>query len=295
MSHRQKHTAHRWAARSLPLLLLLGAALAAAATESTNSFIRFVPADAKTGRVETAIKTYRNSDGIEVSLFSAIHVADRSYYEDLQRRFKDCDALLYEMIRDNPDGSPQPDVDTANTISQLQIGMKKLLGLEFQLDVVDYSPKNFVHADLDPGTFFRLQDERNESFLSLLVRLMLEEQSRINTGEGTTVSSFGFLFALMNPDRAYALKLVMAQQMGELERMMAGIDDGPDGKGSVIVSARNEHALKVLQKQIDTGKRRLGIFYGAGHMVDFQERLLNSGYRPIREEWIPAWDIAPTR
>jgi hypothetical protein len=56
-----------------------------------------------------------------------------------------------------------------------------------------------------------------------MIRVMLEEQARLNAGEGTTVSSLGLLLALKNPDRGYALKLVLGRQMDQLEKMLAGI------------------------------------------------------------------------
>jgi hypothetical protein len=267
------------------------------APTNSTSFIRFVSTNDHAGRVETAVRSYHNPDGVEVTLYSAVHIADAEYYRNLQQRFRQCDALLYEMIRDEAPDDTAPEIDTAHPISQLQIGMKRLLALEFQLDAIDYSASNFVHADLDPVTFLRLQQERNESLLGIMIRLMLEEQARINAGEATPVNSFALLVALMNPDRAYALKLMLGQQMDQLERILAGIDDsdGADGTGSVIVSARNEHAVKVLQEQIAQGRRRLGIFYGAGHMTDFERRLTQLGFQPTRSEWVTAWDIRPRK
>ena len=257
------------------------------------SFIRFVADGNVAGRVETAIKEYRNEEGVTVTLFAVVHIGDPGYYRELQRRFRDCDVLLYEMIRDSGPAQAPLEVDTASAVSQLQIGMKRLLALEFQLDAIDYTPANFVHADLDPATFARLQAERQESLLSLMIRVMLEEQARLNAGEGTTVSSLGLLLALMNPDRGYALKLVLGRQMDQLEKMLAGIENDGDGQGSVIVSARNAHAMSVLQDQLQRGHRRLGIFYGAAHMADFEQRLVRLGFRAAGEEWLTAWDIRP--
>jgi hypothetical protein len=282
----------------LSLGLALSFAVGAPADPPTDalSFIRFVSTTNHAGRVETAVRTYQDTRGAQVTLFAAVHVADAAYYQQLQRRFRQCDALLYEMIRDEAPNPATAEIDTAHPISQLQIGMKRLLALEFQLDAIDYSATNFVHADLDPETFYRLQQERKESLLGLMIKLMLEEQARINAGEATPVNSFALLAALMNPDRAYALKLMLGQQMDQLERMLAGIDDGDgSGDGSVIVSARNEHAMKVLQQQIAAGRRQLGIFYGAGHMTDFDRRLLQLGFQPVRAEWITAWDIRPRK
>ena len=277
-------------------VLGLGAAEPATAPGPTTdrpSFIRFVADGNVAGRVETAVKEYRNEEGLTVTLFGVVHIGDRGYYQELQRRFRDCDVLLYEMIRDPGPANVPLEIDTANPVSQLQIGMKRLLALEFQLDAIDYTPANFVHADLDPRTFARLQAERQESLLSLMIRVMLEEQARLQAGEGTTVSSLGLLLALMNPDRAYALKLVLGRQMDQLEKMLAGIEQDGDGQGSVIVSARNAHAMKVLEDQIQRGHQRLGIFYGAAHMADFEQRLARLGFQPSSEEWLTAWDIRP--
>jgi hypothetical protein len=81
--------------------------------------------------------------------------------------------------------------------------------------------------------------------------------------------------------------------MSDLENLVAGIDRGQEGQGSVLVSARNERAMEVLHDQLSRGRRRAGIFYGAGHMPDFHRRLLKAGFAEERAEWLPAWVIGP--
>jgi hypothetical protein len=40
------------------------------------------------------------------------------------------------------------------------------------------------------------------------------------------------------------------------------------------------------------GKRKIAIFYGAGHLPDFRERLENEfGYRPVKTTWVDAWSL----
>jgi hypothetical protein len=292
-----------WAGAQAGADPVTSAATGTTASNREPSFIRFVPDGARAGRLETSVKRYRNGDGIQVTLFAAVHVGDAAYYRNLQRRFEGCDALLYEMIRDTapdepfqaPEGGGGGGVGQLEMVGFLQSGMKRLLELEFQLDAIDYSRKNFVHADLDPDTFFRLQEERQESLLGLMFRVMLEEQARLNAGQGSTVDGMGLLLALMNPDRGYALKLVLGRQMDQIEAMLAGVEKGPSGQESVIVGARNEHAMKVLEEQIRLSRRRLGIFYGAAHMPDFERRLKKLGFEEAGEEWVPAWDIRPKR
>jgi hypothetical protein len=276
------------------LALSLSAVAADSATAPNapaNEFLRFIKTAPGEGRVDTAVKSYRrDSDGEFVSLVAVVHVGDAAYYDSLQKLFEGYDAVLYEMIRDrsvNPAGK----VNTDHPISQLQIGMKTLLGLEFQLDRIDYSRTNFVHADLDPAGFFNLQAERGESIFGLLFKAALEEQRRQSTNPDAGLNPFSVLFALTSEDSAHQLKFLLGQQMGQMEDMMAGIDQTADGKGSAILSGRNEHAMKILAEQIAKGKKRLAIFYGAGHMPDFEQRLLKEGFKKVTEEWRTAWDI----
>lgn len=279
-------------------LVLLALSLPAFAAEPTieapaftKEFIRFVKTGRNEGHVDTATKSYRREgDQVTVALVSVVHVGDGAYFDTLQKLFAGYDAVLYEMIRDR-ETEPSDDVGTDHPVSQLQIGMKTLLDLEFQLDRIDYSKTNFVHADLDPATFANLQAERGESIFGLLFKAALEEQRRQSTDPNAGLNPFAVLFALTADDSARQLKFLLGQQMGQMEDMLAGIDQTADGKGSAILSGRNEHAMKVLAEQIAQGRRKLAIFYGAGHMPDFEKRLIEKGFTQVGEDWQIAWDI----
>jgi hypothetical protein len=52
--------------------------------------------------------------------------------------------------------------------------------------------------------------------------------------------------------------------------------------------------MKVLQKELVGGKKKIAIFYGAAHMPDFERRLVEDfGMRRQGEEWLTAWDLRP--
>jgi hypothetical protein len=85
------------------------------------------------------------------------------------------------------------------------------------------------------------------------------------------------------------MKRVLAEQFEDLEGSLTAIS-GPEG--STLISERNKVALAVLRKQIGAGKRKLAIFYGAGHMFDFEERLHDDfGLAPVSTRWLTAWDL----
>jgi hypothetical protein len=97
--------------------------------------------------------------------------------------------------------------------------------------------------------------------------------------------------AFASDDSARALKYLLAQELEDVEYLLAGIEGGKDGKGSVIVSERNKQAVKVLREEIKKGRKRLGIFYGAAHMPDLERRLRDLGFKKVKEKWLRAWDV----
>ena len=105
--------------------------------------------------------------------------------------------------------------------------------------------------------------------------------------KSTNVSDAELFRALFDKNRALALKRVLAEQFQDMEGMLTAIE-GPDG--STIISERNKVALKVLRKQIASGKKKIAIFYGAGHMPNFLEQLEKDfSMKPAGTSWVDAW------
>lgn len=264
----------------------------------TDNFIRLVRDDKKTPRsMDTAIVTYVPADdahpGLSVDLIGAVHVGEREYYDQLNSEFEKYDALLYELVAPDDDNVPKAGRGTSNAhpIGLLQNSMKDMLELDHQLSRVKYDRPNFVHADMSPTEFAETMASRDESLTKMFFRMMgqgIAQQSKQQARNGRTAEA-DMMAALFSKERAVMLKRVMAEQFGDLESAMAGLD-GPEG--STIITERNKVALEVLQEQIDAGKKKIGIFYGAGHLKDMEERLLKD-FKLKRGEtrWITAWDL----
>jgi hypothetical protein len=257
-----------------------------ATNAKTPEFLRFVDDHKGGGKLETAIATYRNEAGVTVHLVAAIHIADKSYYDGLNKTFKKYDSVLYEMVKPKDAAPPKPGEERSNSmISVIQRFMKDTLDLKFQLDEIDYTAPNFVHADLDAETFEKMEEERGESIWSLMLSQMLKQMA--NPPENQQEIGIGDLFAaLTSPDRARQLKLLLAKQFGDIEDQMSSFG------GTVLITERNKACFKVLDKQIADGKRNLGIFYGAGHMGDMEKRLTDMGFHRTGVEWRLGWDLS---
>lgn len=229
---------------------------------------------------------------VQVDLIGAVHIADASYYSKLNARFKNYDVLLYELVA--PEGTVVErgrGTSSGHPIGALQNMAKDVLDLDHQLEDIDYTRPNFVHADMSPEDFQKAMDDRNESLLQMYFRMIgqaMAQQSEL-AAKGDT-SDFDVLGALFASDRPRRLKIILGKQLSEMESLMVSFGGE---NGSAIISDRNKKALAVLKKQIAAGKKKIGIFYGAGHLGDMDKRLRDDFHmEPVSIEWLTAWNLA---
>ncbi|MFM8414550.1 MAG: hypothetical protein ACKOCX_07475 [Planctomycetota bacterium] len=230
---------------------------------------------------------------VTVDLVAAVHLGGADYYETLDRLFADYDAVLYELVAPENDRVPKPGRKPSGAIGSAQQGLTKLLGLEFQLERIDYGADNFVHADLSPREFQQAMKKRGESWWSMFTKLMRESMERAERGEAAAPEvSVGELFGLLfggGTDRQVKLRRLMAEQFTDMDVLTSAF--GGD-EGSTLITDRNAAALAVLKKRITAGDDRIAIFYGAAHMDDFDRRLREDfGLQPGETVWLEAWDL----
>jgi hypothetical protein len=240
--------------------------------------------------METAVVRYTSPDrpGVAVDLVGAVHVGDKAYYDALNKLFEKYDVVLYELVA--PEGTRVPKGGRkgppTHPIGALQDGMSTVLELQHQLNCVDYTRANFIHADMSPDEFGKAMEQRGESFVQMFLRLMGQGMAQSATGGGNDAA---ILMALFSKDRATTLKVAMAQQFENLDGQLAVLD-GPGG--STILTERNRKCFEVLDKQLASGKKAIAVFYGAAHLPDMQRRLeADYGLKRTSEEWLPAWAL----
>lgn len=242
--------------------------------------------------LEVAVTRFKSADehGPCVDLIGAVHIAEPGYYAKLNKMFRRYDAVLYELVA--PAGTTVPRGGTRPTsgVGFMQSGMTQMLGLSYQLDKVDYTKRNFVHADISPGDFSKSMKDRGESLTQVLFRMIGRAIAQDADGGRNTESEIDLLSALLSRDRDFALKRTMAKQFEDMEGAIS-VFEGRNG--STIVSVRNKKAVDILEKEIKQGRKKLAIFYGAAHMPDMAERITKRlKMQPAGEPtWMMAWDL----
>lgn len=259
--------------------------------EASPEFLRVKKDGRKKVALQTAVAKYRRvgePNGPEVTLVGAVHVGEAEYYSKLNQLFRSYDSLLFEMVMDPSAGVPDPEERGVSPVSTIQVGMKDALDLTFQLDEIDYKAKNFVHADMTPTEFFDTMNKREEGLMQMVFRSIGSSIAMQSSGKST--GDVELLAALVSDDRAKALRRAFASQMQMMDGQMAAIT-GKDGK-STLITERNAKAFEVLKDELESGKQKLGVFYGAGHLKDMHERLLKDfGMELVETEWMDAWDL----
>jgi hypothetical protein len=254
--------------------------------------------------LDTAVVRYVPATGVgglTVDLVGVVHVGDKAYYEKLNKLFDQYDVVLYELVA--PSGSRPPkggQRDPGNPLALLQLVMQGVLDLESQMEHIDYTKKNFVHADLSFDDLGKAMRERGETGLTLALNILadvlrqqnLAKQKPAKAAPGKPQGPPDDIFAtLLDPQAPVKLKFMLAQQFEDLGNPAAGLGQALN---TLLISDRNAAAMKVLHQEVDKGKKKIAIFYGAAHMPDFEKRLqAELGLKRDSEKWLIAWDLQP--
>lgn len=241
--------------------------------------------------LQLAIASYTlpgSDSNVQVDLIGAIHIGDAEYYADLNERFTEYDAMLYELIAPKGASLADRDPDNVGVISSTQIAMKDMLGLSFQLDEIDYTANNFVHADLSPTELSTSMEERGESLYVYFWRLFYASVNEY-VKDPLGLQDLRMLSAMLSMDSDSQFKVMLAYEMTDMKKHSQIL--GEDSE-SAVIGARNQRAIDVLKERLAAGDKHIAIFYGVAHMPDMEERLieqLNLEY--LDTTWVDAWRL----
>lgn len=272
-----------------------GQTTAAPPVEEVSDHVRYLEGPDK-DLLQTAVTRFEKGGRI-VDLVAVVHLADKAYFENLNQLLATYDVVLYEMVGGafTPQKATElpTDSDEMAGIRQLQTMAKSFLGLEFQLEGIDYSSPNFVHADVEWDTMNGLMEAKNQNFSEIFTRAMaLSEKGSIAglpDSEAGMSLMLGSLLTAVTTGNSTELKRVIAPFLSEAEAFITQLE-GEDG--TVLVTERNKLVMsKLAEEQSARGAGKYAIFYGAGHMPDLENRLIAEGYVKKETTWADAWSM----
>jgi len=235
--------------------------------------------------LDVAVTSFKKGN-VLVDLIGAIHIADKAYYEQLNSLFRGYDKVLFELV-----APEEYDFSTEKKGSDMYQPIADALGLVGQVGNIDYSKANMVHADLSPKALKKAMEEGGQTFFSLFISIMKNGyKTQFSDMHKSQVASLKLLLGFMSPNRDKVLKGILAEQFSDLDNQMEQLGEEVD---TLIIEKRNIKAMEVLGTTLrDPANKKISIFYGAAHMKDFSERLVNEmGFSYKEQAWVPAWKL----
>ncbi len=257
-------------------------------TEPMENFVRFVEDGHGGGEMQAAVGRYVNEDGIAVDLLATMHIGEPAFFRSLAKQFPKYDAVLYELV------APRGDPATEEGVSDQQKRIADDCDLDNQGPHMNYERANFVHADLTLDEIKRQEIARAGTFQGALgdgPGLKAAHDARDTAGQQEIFADVKAARSASPAEhcrllrRAYARILAFTARPEQGKTYPAGME--------VLVGSRDDEVIRVLNGQMESGRKNLAIFYGAAHMVDLERRLFDMGFKRHSVAWQRAWSVAP--
>ena len=265
--------------------------------QEASRFIRFVPGVSDwNGELQTSIVSFSNSLGTKLDLVSAVHLGDIEYYEQLNEEFRNKDIVLYELVAET---GQRPTFNSKQTgsspVSFIQKAMGSFLKLSFQLEQIDYSPRNFTHADLNPSQLKKAMENKDQNLFSTFIALAAAQSAnaeRIGVSRVTNnpLDLMSLLNALTSGNHINSLKYLFGEELGKAD----GLRMTEEFENQIpILGDRNQAVINTLAGVIsDSANQNIAIFYGAAHMPGIERSITEElGFKRESQRWLPAWRI----
>jgi hypothetical protein len=189
------------------------------------------------------------------------------------------------------DVPPRPLAEQRSESAGMQVELAEALGLDFQLDAIDYDRRHWLCSDM-------AMDQVNAALSRRGVGAeLLQDQL---SGASLPARAVRFLLQAMKLadlvfDGAIAdtVKVMMIEMLGNEEMMGQSLDQMGDGFSEVIIDLRNQVViddLVLLLEREGADVETIGIFYGAAHMPDMAERMRDQlGYVEVEDPDAVEW------
>ena len=267
--------------------------------------------------LSTPLAVYGNDEGKSVYLVGAIHIGEKQYYEELNRRLASYDAVLFEMVggetvqRMRELDKKEKDKTIADEERKELIILKNelvkkrekkgvflkllggqyekfssMLGISMQQEGIDYSPAHFVHADMTHEEMNNAQKARGESMVGWVVAQVVK--GLVSPAPRSSFPDISSLFDAMKRGDKMLMKRLWIEIMATPQKNELLAD-------TVLLEGRNDKCLEVFDRVVGEKPelKRIGIFYGSAHLPGLHKKLEKRGYQLRAVEWITAWKAAP--
>ena len=264
--------------------------------------------------LQVAVRRFvpQQGTGAEIWLVGVTHIGESNYYSNIQMFLDKMTVVLYEGVGFSETKQNQS-TESQNTSTHKNIAKKKStdssfqsklaysLGLNFQLDAIDYDRPNFKNCDMTVSQLqnvFTAQVATNKSMSTEGLREW-EKIKQLYQGESLSTILMEYALKLIgsNPRMIALVKILFIETLGKIQgdiNNWSGLPPGIKDLFQVLIQERNNLITSQLKEELSKCKRnsRIALFYGAAHMSDLEKRLVKElNYRPLDQIWYKAFSV----
>lgn len=252
-----------------------------------TGYVRTVQTGVDGFAMQTGSRLFRRAGSPDVDLVGVAHIGEAGYYDVVQRRLGLADLVLFEGVTDGTKVEPLELDAEYLAREQGKSGYARLarsMGLVSQAERIRYLPKErFRRCDLTIQEMIGLLDQDIAKGGDVAegareAKREIESIQQVLGGRSWLMNSVLGLVSMSHPIRA-RLRLGLVGLGGET---------GEGGAASprlrrLILEDRNRKVISELGKVLreEGGKRRVAVFYGAGHHAGLERDLRRMGYVPV--------------
>lgn len=242
-------------------------------------------------------------NGPSIYLVAAIHIGEKSYYEQLQRFLDKQDVVLYERVRRSRAAAKVKTGQAAGSraagVAKRSVGVQKklanALNLQFQLDGIHYDRPQFRNSDMDWDAMTALAKKAGAGTEKKLAELSASLSDGLNVGLSGQLLNFVLTQAASRPALSNILRGAVITALSDPNIRKKSVTPDSVKLESIIIIERNKIVLADLKALLKTSKRlpkpihSIALFYGAGHMENIEQHLVSDlGYRATNTQWLTA-------
>jgi hypothetical protein len=196
--------------------------------------------------------------------------------------------VLYEGVsRQGVDPTAKPKADGPTQQKTTYQILSDTLGLQFQLTGIDYARKSFRNSDLSWEELSAIEAKAPPAKPGATNLSSVGNMLNPGSAQGKMFASL--MESIKNdPGAVEGMRVMMVEMLSDpnaFEMVMS-----PE-LNDLLIKTRNAKVLGDLKKEISASpnSQSIAIFYGAGHMGDFEKHVTaDLGYKPGEERWFSA-------
>lgn len=232
--------------------------------------------------------TPKSGSGPTIWLVGVAHVGRADYYQSLQKLLDAQTLVLYEGVsRKGVDPAAAQKLTKADPkLSSTYQILSDSLGLQFQLNAINYDHSSFRNSDLTWEELSAIEAShpgpKGAAGLSAIGSTL-----DANSTQGKAIANM--MGAMKDdPSSLEAFRIMMVEMLSMPNATDLALSPA---LGDLLIKTRNAKVLGDIKTELakKSASESIAVFFGAGHMLDMEQHLVtNYGYAPHEEQWFNA-------